>query len=168
MSFCESTAPMKLPGRAQQGHVAVTPGEANETRRGATGEFGRTGGVKRGRAATRPRRIPPRGAPWTGLPRAERPPLPSLLAPRRLTGRRTAGPRRRCDLGRSPPPRSSVGGRYSARLSRYPAACPSESCSQVLGAHVSNACGTTGDPPGPPAAARALSRPNRTVAPTLE
>ena len=91
--------PRRLGHRAGTGHVTVTPGEANVTRRGATGQLGRTGGVEGDGEATPPRRFPPRGAPWTGLPRAGPPPLPSSPTPRRRTGRPTAGPRRWCDPG---------------------------------------------------------------------
>jgi len=151
--------PRRQGHRARTGNVAVTPWEENVTRRRSTGDLGRTRGVEGDGEATRPRRFPPRGAPWTGLPRAGRPPLTSSLTPRRPTGRPTAGPRRWCDPGRRPPRRSSVGGRYSARLSRCPAVCPSEYFNQVLGARVSNACSTAGDPSWPPVEGRALSRP---------
>jgi len=86
--------PRRQGHRAGTGHFAVTPGDANVTRRGATGELGRTRGVKRNGEATPPRRFPPRGAPWTGLPRAGRHPHPSWFSPRGQTGRPTAGPRR--------------------------------------------------------------------------
>jgi len=92
-------------------YATVTPGESNVTRRGETGELGRTRGVEEDGNATPPRRFPPHGAPWTGLPRARPPPLPSSLTPRRRTGRPTAGTRRWCDPGGAQPgvPQSEEG-----------------------------------------------------------
>jgi len=55
--------PRRQGHRAGTGHVAVTPGEVNVTRRGATGELGRTRGVEGDGEATPPRSFPPRGAP---------------------------------------------------------------------------------------------------------
>ena len=60
--------PRRQGHRARTGNVAVTPWEENVTRRRSTGDLGRTRGVEGDGEATRPRRFPPRGAPWTGLP----------------------------------------------------------------------------------------------------
>jgi len=145
--------------RAGTGHVELTPGEADVTRRGTTGELGLTGGIKEDGEATPPRRFPPGGAPWREFPRAWHPPHPSSSASRRPTGRPTAGTRRTRGLGRSPAPGFSVVGRSSSRLTRTPSAGPSRICNPAPGAHVDNTCSTAGDPSRPPGEGRAMHQP---------